>query len=200
MHTPPDSKTDPRAEAIRDTAMDYMGKALEMELRLDEDDSVYSLVYIGQKLAKCSSLMERLGEISMQLARVSLEVTRQTSLKKSLLQTKERQLKSDPTYVNLDRQEKSNWLSGKMEVCRLDYEDWDLTHQFLDEVRSAVNDRLQLFKRLDSDIRLQHKLLEAKILLGAESSLPGAKNSRGAQGSNGYGSKGNSALEELELD
>lgn len=188
--------TKSRASEIRDLCMVEMDKAISIELRLSEDDSQYNLQYIGDKLTKCSSYMETLSDISMALARISLEVTRQSSEKKSLLTSKERTFKCDPKYLLGDRDTKTGWLQGKVEVFRIEYEDWDLTHSFLVEIRGAVNDRIQLFKRLDSDIRLQHKLLETKILSGAMGSNPGIGN----QGSNRFSIGSNVGADELDLD
>lgn len=156
-----------RPSEIRELAMGHFDKAALLELRLSEDESVYGLTYIGEKLAKTASYLEQLGDISMQLARVSLEVARQVSELSSLMKSKERTFRMDPSYVNGDRNDKGNWLQGKLEVFRIELEDWELAHSYLVEIRGAVNDRIQLFKRLDSDIRLQHKLLEAKLAVGA---------------------------------
>lgn len=186
-----------RPSAVRELSVAWLDKAIAMELKLTEDESEYGLIYIGEKLTKCSAYLERLGEISIQLSRVSLEVTRQCSLKKSLMATKERQFKCEPAYTNGERSEKSGWLTGKLEVFRIELEDWELTNAYLVEIRGAVNDRIQLFKRLDSDIRLQHKLLESKVLLGAMGSPPGAK---GSQGSNGFPKGGSAGIGELEID
>lgn len=181
--------------SLRDKAVSIMEQAMDLSVGLTEDDSVYGLVYIGEKLTKCSAYMEQLGDMSINLARMSLDVTRQLSVTKSLMLTKERQFRADPMYVNGERNEKTGWLQGKLEVWRIELEDWELTHAYLVEIRGAVNDRIQLIKRLDSDIRLQHKLIEAKIASGAGGNLPGTGN----QGSNGFpGSK--QGVDELDID
>jgi hypothetical protein len=183
--------------AVREAAISLMDRALAMDVRLSEDDSAYGLIYISQKLAKVSSHMESLGDISMSLTKMGLEVSRRKSLSKSQYALKERTFKSDPTYVNGDRNEKGSWLQGKLEVFRNELEDWELTHLYLTEIRVAVDDRIQLFKRLDSDIRLQHKLLEAKIGAGAMGSNPTPK---GSQGGNRFPSGSPKGINELDLD
>lgn len=183
-----------RASELREVLIQTLDQASSLELRLSEDDSAYGLTYIGQKLAKCASYLEQLGDISMSLTRISLEVTRQVSELGSRMKSKERQLRSDPAYVNGSRDEKTPWLQGKLEVFRIELEEWELTRSYLSEIRDVVNERIQLFKRLDSDIRLQHKLLEAKVLAGAmpASLVPGVPG--GVPG----GSTG--GMDELEID
>lgn len=180
-----------RPGEVRELALVQLDKAASFELRLSEEESVYGLVYIGEKLAKTASYLEQLGDVSMQLARISLEVTRQVSELSSLMRSKERTFRMDAIYVNGDRNDKGNWLQGKLEVYRIELEDWQLTHSYLNEIRGAVNDRIQLFKRLDSDIRLQHKLLEAKLGVGAVG--------RGNEGKEFPKIPGGS-IEELEID
>jgi hypothetical protein len=131
--------------------------------------------------------METLSDLSMELAKISLEVTRQTSEKKSQFSLREVALKADATYATMERGKKEHWLQDKLKVLRDELESWSLTNTFLTEIRGAVNDRIQLFKRLDSDLRLQHKILEARIAAGLSSPAAPSK---------GGGSPG---FEELDL-
>jgi len=53
-------------------------------------------------------------------------------------------------------------------VLRVDDNQWDVVKKTLREIKEAVANQVQTTRRLDSDIRLQHKLLEAKVSAGAE--------------------------------
>lgn len=192
-----DQKKPKQTELLRVRAEGYLDSAMEFSLDLSADDSVYGLVYIGEKLAKCTSYLERLGDISINLSKISLEVTRQVSEHRSLVNVKERQFRDDPNYKNGDRATKGSWLTGKLEVYRIELEDWELTLSYLREIREAVNDRIQLFKRLDSDIRLHHKLVEAKIGVGATGSGLGGE---GNGGDPGFPSSPSGGIDELEID
>lgn len=196
MDTMPQSE---RPEQVRALAEQELDRAMGMNLGLSEDDSVYGLTYIGQKLTQCAAGMEVLGDMSIRLSKISLEVTRAVSGKRSHLLTKERQYRSDPKYLEGDRNEKTGWLQGKLEVFRIELEDWELTHQFLAEIRGAVNERIQLFKRLDSDIRLQHKLLEAKVAAGVVGTFPSGEAGKGGQGSR-FPLDTSVGVSELEID
>jgi len=54
-------------------------------------------------------------------------------------------------------------------VLRVESKEWDVAKKTLREIKEAVANQVQTVRRLDSDIRLQHKLLEAKVSAGADS-------------------------------
>ena len=124
------SSSDKTPEQLQEAAMLILDKAMAMEVRLSADDSAYGLIYISQKLAKTSSYMEELGDLSMELVKISLEVSHRVGNLKSQLSLKERTFKSDPHYVNGDRNEKGAWLQGKLEVFRSEFEAWEMTHLY----------------------------------------------------------------------
>ena len=72
-----------RSETIRVLAEGFLDKVIGMTMNLTEDDSEYGLEYIGQKLTKVAAYLEQLGDVSIQLSKISLEVTRQLSEHKS---------------------------------------------------------------------------------------------------------------------
>lgn len=176
------------ALVVRALLEEKLDEVSVLALHLSEDDSAYGLVYIGEKLTLCSAYLEQIGDVSMSVSKIALEIAKQLSSKRSLLALKEREFKSEPVYVGGDRNDRVVWLQKKLQVFRIELEEWELTHLYLSEIRGAINDRIQLFKRLDSDIRLQHKLLESKVLAGV---MP-------PDGTRGKGST--SGIEELEID
>lgn len=156
-----------RALNLRVQTEDLLDRACSLSLNLSGDESVYGLHYIGEKLAQCASGLETLSDISMSLVKVQLELSRQVSELSSLLRSKEMKARLDPAFLDIPRSGQTVWIQQKVEVCRRELEEWQLTSTWVSEIRAAVNDRIALFKRLDSDIRLQHKLLEAKQAVGA---------------------------------
>lgn len=156
-------------QAIEDQAMALMKDAVEMVLGLSPDDSQYGIHYISSKLALCGSYLERLSDIEMKLIQMKLAVSSRVANVKGLLDITERELKSKDEYQALQRDLKAQWVAERAKDQRKDLEDWMYVNRVVCEVREAVVGRIQNMKRLDSDIRLHQKLLEAKVASGATS-------------------------------
>lgn len=168
-----------RPRELQDMAESLLDAALSKEIKLSEDDSVYDFDYIRQKLAKLSEAMEWLSDRSIELTKISLEVSRQKSEYNTLLRITTLEYKHSPVYEALSRSERPDWLESKLQDVLKSGEEWSLTAKFLDEVRGVLGDRVQLMKRLDSDLRLQQKLIDVGVYAGATGAPPRGKKSEG---------------------
>lgn len=155
--------------------LEALDQALAMELGLSEDDSDYDLNFITQKLAQVSVYQEKLSDMMLRLTRVHLEVNRVATTKASALNFKQYSIKGTPEYSTVPRAERSEWLSNQLETDRLASERWTILRTAVSSVKDAVAERASTMKRLDSDLRLQTRLLEARVAAGASSpySFPG---------------------------
>lgn len=162
-------------EGIEQYIEGALDDALAMELGLSEDDSDYDLHFITQKLAKVSTYQERLSDIMLRLTKIGLEVSRVASTKASGLNVRTGSLKSSQAYLDQPRASRSEWLSNQLESARVDAEKWTILRSAVSSVKDAVAERASTMKRLDSDLRLQTRLLEARVAAGASSpySFPG---------------------------
>lgn len=136
-------------------------------LDLSDDESDYDLIYIGQRLAKCSASMEQIGHKLMALVRWGMELRKYQAASKRKLQDTLETLKGSDDLVCIPKAERSDWLKKQSEPQQRDLEAWTELLELLETVSEAARDKMQLMKRLDSDIRLHQKLLEAKIAVGA---------------------------------
>lgn len=156
-------------DEIESEIMSLLDDATDMKVGLSEDDSIYDLDFISEKLARISVYQERLSDIQMRLTRFTMEVRRVFSRKASIHRLKERELKGGQEYGKIPRAEKSLWLSTQLEKTREAAEEWKILGQLVSEVKEAVAERAATIKRLDSDIRLHTKIYEAKVAAGATS-------------------------------
>jgi len=159
-------------DKLNKEVLDRLDDALNCELGMSEDDSDYDLNFISQKLAKCSSYMERLSHIQMQLTKISIGANRTARDDTALLKLKEVDLKASGEYDNITpRGMKSKWVQDQLSALRKETQDWMNLARAVSEVKDAVGERAGTMKRLDSDLRLHCKLYEAKVAAGATSSV-----------------------------
>lgn len=144
-------------------------ETISMELGVSENEEDYSLQYIAEKLAQCSSFLEKLSNLQLSLTRMGLEVVKKTFAVKGLRRVQESTLKSSDEYVSTPRDQKSAWVTTQLSLILSVEESCTYATRMVSEVRDAVSDRMQLMKRLDSDIRLQQKILETKVVMGLAS-------------------------------
>lgn len=144
-------------------------QASDLRPVMSEEDSAYDLVYISEKLAKCSSFMEKLSDIQIKLTKIALGATRANHNGSYLLKLKIEELKASEECEALPRSKRNYWLQQKTVQAKEELNDWNHLNRLVSEVREAVSDRVQMMKRLDSDVRLHQKLLEAKVAAGATS-------------------------------
>lgn len=154
-----------RAEALLDDA-------LNLQLGLSEDDSIYTVSYIQEKVTRVSVYQERLSDIQTKLSKMHLEILRVGGQLRSLKNTKERRLKGSDEYADQDRSVKTLWLVNQLEHETEQAEAWEFARKVVSEVREAVAERLSTMKRLDSSIRLQSRILETKHTMGLGASSP----------------------------
>lgn len=165
-------------------ALEWLDALLGFKLGLREDDSEYDLVFLGQKLAQCAWATEQVSDALFQLSRVSIEVVKAETAAHRVWESKVRELKASPDYQSQDRDQKTPFLQAR---C-LEQEEralrWTGVKKLVSEVKDAVGQRGQDLKRLDSDLRLTARLLEAKLASGAAGKgtpQRGAKAPGGAQ-------------------
>jgi hypothetical protein len=146
---------------------DYLDVALACEVKLGDDDSAYDLKFIGQKLHLCSTFTEKLSECTINLTRLSIMVNQVATAKRGLSQVRGGRLRASKEYSDLPRAERAEWLANQLEDDQLEAERWVQLKSAVSHVKEAVADRAQSVKRIDSDLRLQSKLLEVGIAHGA---------------------------------
>lgn len=154
-------------EQVQAVIMAYLEEVLNMEIRLGDDDDVYDIGFISQKLHLCSKFSERAAHIMISLTKINIEVTGHAAATLGLSKTVQSRLKASPEYGELPMRERSDWLSNRVEGERQAAEKWQLLRSAVSQVKEAVADRVSTLKRLDSDLRLQSRLLEAKVAAGA---------------------------------
>lgn len=137
---------------------DLLDATMKMELTMSENEVDYDIVYICQKLAKCSVFLERLSDAHLKVIQISVGV-------KNKLYRLQGQLRMAKVGAVM---------TGDTEIVpalEKDTETWNYVIKVVNEVKVAVKDRAQLMKRLDSDIRLHQKLLEDKVRAGGNTGV-----------------------------
>jgi len=163
-----------KPEDLENEVLQLLDDGMNMRLGLSTDDSDYSLHFIRQKVALCSTYQERLSDIMMKLSRISLETTRVASGRHRLLEMKRSELKGSTTYAEQPRDQKTPWLEGKLQELREEAERWSSLKRVVSEVKEAIVERAQTMKRLDSDLRLHTRLIEVQGPEGQGATSPKA--------------------------
>lgn len=153
-------------------AVQVLDDVMSMEVSLSQKEEDYDFRYIGSKLAVISYYMELLSDKGVMLARDLLTLKQRTVRLRSSLRVRTRELKASPHYVDAPRAEKTDWLEGKLEETTSKLEFYQGIQEVLSEVKQVVADRVQLMRRLDSTLRLQQKLLEARVGLQDPAQFP----------------------------
>jgi len=161
-----------KAEVLGKAVMVLLDDAMEMTVGLSEDESVYNLMFIREKVAKCASYQEKISDVMMKLTRVSIEVQRIAAGKKLSLLNKKNTLKGSDEYKDLDRNDKTAWFQEQLIEEQDSAEEWNTLKRVVSEVKEAVSERAQTLKRIDSDLRLHTKLLEMSNEEGRGASSP----------------------------
>ncbi len=154
-------------EEIELFTLNWLDKISDLKLGLSADDSKYDLVFVGEKLAICSYAQEMVSDGMMQLTRVSIEVMKVSHARANDLRLKELRVKGSTEYEVQPRDQKTLWLQNQLEPLREVVETWNGVRRLVSEVKEAISQRAQDLKRLDSDLRLHSKLLDAKLAAGA---------------------------------
>lgn len=130
-------------------ALSLFELTLAVEVNLSADDTQYDLQYISEKLTKCASAMETVGDHQMKLAQLELATIRTAALARSAAQG----MKHDE--------------SDASDAKRKEVREWDTAEQVVKKVRESMDGKMQLIRRLDSDVRQHQKMLELKVAAGA---------------------------------
>lgn len=153
--------TDPlNPEEVEARVLQLLDDGSSMTLGLTTEDSDYNIDFVRQKLALCSTYLERLSDISMKLTRISVEVTRAARGVSQTLKIRMNQLKATDGYREQSREQKTPWLLSATRGEQEAAERWNGLRSVVSEVKDAIGERAQTMKRLDSDLRLHSKLIE----------------------------------------
>lgn len=159
-----------KTEDLQKLLVQFMEDAFNMNPELDEDEGMYDLVYIGTKLAKCSSFLQKLSDMQMMLTTIRLHVIGQTSTSRALLSLTEKQLKASEEYANTPREKKAYWIEESTQELRKATQDWTFLQRTVSEISETIAERVVHIRRQESAVRLHQKLLENKVSSGATSS------------------------------
>jgi len=159
----------PPSEKVQERVLEILEAVLPLKIGLSEDDSVYDLSFLSQKLALCSATMEKLSEFQLALTRINMDVINATDYLRIQIGAQERGFKDSDQYKDLPRDQKSAWVHSQVGELKDVLESWQSLKRMVSEVKEAVGERVQTIKRLDSDIRLHKGLIEAKVAAGAAS-------------------------------
>ena len=145
---------------IESQVMLYLDRVIDLKLELSEDDSVYTLPYLREKLTTCSRQLELASDIGMALTKIQIELRRLVSSKSGLVSIKTMEWRATEEYLKQPSAIRTAWLSQKVMKEHIDFVEWESSLKMVLEVKEAVSEKMTILKRLDSDLRLQTKLLE----------------------------------------
>lgn len=157
-----------RVEQIETEALALMTAAGELTIDLSENEEDYDLPYIAAQLAKCSSYGERLADMLAALTQVKIEVLREADRAMNALEIAEAEAEISEIYA--DYKPASKRAAHIRLAVRTEVDEkraWKGLDATLREVREDVSRRAEMIRRLDSDLRLHQKIIEAKITAGA---------------------------------
>jgi hypothetical protein len=157
-----------RPDAIEAEALELMDAAAALTIKLSENEEDYDLPYLAAQLAKCSSYGERLADMLARLTQVKIEVLREVDRATNALEIAEAEaeVRAAPGEIRpASRRTAAIRLAVREEVDAK--RAWKGVDATLREVREDVSRRAEMIRRLDSDLRLHQKIIEAKITAGA---------------------------------
>lgn len=164
-------------EQVQDEAVGLMAAAAELAIGLSENEDDYDLPYIARQLAKCSAYAERAGEMLSRLAVLKVRTLQARDKAQNQLAVRRDELEEEaehewkqsrtarPTSAAGRARELNRSLNASEEAAEL--RGWELAHKVLREVREEVGRRAETIKRMDSDLRLHQRVIEAKVFSGA---------------------------------
>lgn len=147
-------------EQYKKTSDDALDEASKIKITISGEGAAYQRQYIADTVAKVSSALERLNDLSMQLTKIALQTRRiqmhyNTQLKKVKAETL-----ASADYAALPVMQREQHLLKAVTEATKSYEAWDYLLQYVTEVKTAIAERSAMIRRLDSDLRLHSKLLE----------------------------------------
>ena len=154
------------AEQVEASALEIMAAAGELTIGLSESEEDYDLPYLAAQLAKCSSYGERLADMLAYLTKAKIQVLRELDRATNALE-----IAAAEDEINyMDFKPASVRAAHIRLAIREQVDDkrgWKSADTVLREVREDVSRRAEMVRRLDSDLRLHQKIIEAKITAGA---------------------------------
>ena len=147
-------------DKIETTLLTWLDEVLETELGISDQDSEYDLIYITQKAAQCAKALETVANVQAKLTRVGLAVTRAAHKAGVAARLYASGVGQDGVPPTEGEQKHLLEMADAKDT-------WVYLEKVARETSKAAGDRMQLMRRLDSGLRLQHKLLEARVAAGA---------------------------------
>lgn len=161
-----DKKHELKAEELAAEALRIFNYVQSLRLDLSDDDAMYDLTYIGKMTAMCASIMEKVSDAQMQITKLGLEARKWEHGASLVLREEERKLINGKGYKENPISARKDWLKMQLQPFIQEVEVWDQVSKSINEVKETVNERMSTVKRLDSDVRLHHKLYETKVASG----------------------------------
>lgn len=147
-------------------AVALMEKSATLVLGLSEQEADYDLSYLQGKLAKCSAFQERLAEMVTRITQLQVPVLQMRDAAEAQVEAAEAEV-IDAGLKDVPASLRVRYVKGKTAEPRSVFQQWSTTAEVLRAAKRAIEQRADTMKRLDSDIRLHERILEAKIGVGA---------------------------------
>jgi hypothetical protein len=150
-----------------DRLMDLMRQIATFRIEISSEVEHYDLLYIAERSARCASEMESLSNINCEIAIIGAESTVRMHELQTLRRLTEMEKKGSQEYQDLARDEKTLWLNNQLSALDEKIADLKLLSSLVSQTSALLAERSGTVKRLDSTLRLQAKLHEAKTNQGA---------------------------------
>lgn len=141
-------------------AVDALEEASSIKIDISAEGAAYHRQYISDKVAKISSSLERLNELLMNLTKVSLQARRIQQHYAEIVKFKKINAKVSAEYAECPRDYREKLLSDLLAGDEKELDIWESLYYYITEVKTAIADKAATIRRIDSDLRLQQKLLE----------------------------------------
>ncbi len=154
-------------EELATKALRLMEDAGMLTLRMSDVQEDYTYDYLAAILRKCSIYAEDLGDKLAELAKLKMKLVlctqgaqnasarRRLELEKEALE--DTTIKNAAARDNYVRRKLADDPSAQL------YQDWQTVNHILTEAKAEVTRRASIIQKLDSDVRLHQRIIEAKM-------------------------------------
>jgi hypothetical protein len=153
-----------KAVAVRSKLRELFSEVGCMEIDLSDDTSFYTADYIREKLARVSSLCERIADIQCEIIPLKLLSRAAFETLKVDLTYEKAKFKASEEYEIISRDKREFWLVGKVSTISKLYNEWYDTVSEAKIVIDAIKEKGSAYKRIDSDLRLHAKILSSTVI------------------------------------
>lgn len=155
-------------EQIQTEAVELMSAASELTIGLSQNEEAYDLPYIAKQLSKCSTYGERLADMMARLAQLRVSTMQQVDRAANLLEQAKAEREISPEGQGFKpASARLSWVRIQTAPETDTWKTWKTTEMVVREAKEDVGRRAETVKRLDSDLRLHQRIIEAKITAGA---------------------------------